>query len=56
MALVVELAKRSVEKALRYSVPLYDSSYLSLGELLGALVYTANIRLIGRVGGKAPKR
>lgn len=53
--LVGELAERSVENALRYGVSVYDSSYLSLGELLGAPVYTADDRLISRVGGGALK-
>jgi len=49
--LVGELAERCVENALRYGVSVYDSSYLSLGELLEVPVFTADSRLMGRVGG-----
>lgn len=50
-----ELAGRCVENSLRYGISVYDSSYLSLGELEGALVYTADVKLMNRVGGDVLK-
>jgi predicted nucleic acid-binding protein len=44
-----ELGKRTMENALRYGITIYDSSYLSLGELEEADVYTADEKLISRV-------
>lgn len=41
-----ELSKRTMENALRYGITVYDSSYLSLGELEDAQVYTADMKLI----------
>ena len=46
-----DLSERSTENALRYGISIYDSSYLSLGELEEMPVYTADARLIKRVGG-----
>ena len=46
-----DLSERSTENALRYGISIYDSSYISLGELEEMPVYTANARLIKKVGG-----
>ncbi|MGQ9468575.1 MAG: type II toxin-antitoxin system VapC family toxin [Nitrososphaerales archaeon] len=43
--LLNELAELSIENATKYGLTIYDSSYLSLGELLGRKVYTADKRL-----------
>jgi len=45
------LSERCVENAFKYGISIYDSSYLSLGELEGVPVYTADEKLIKRVGG-----
>ena len=45
-----EVSLKSVENALRYGISVYDSAYISLGELEGVPVYTADERLIRRVG------
>ena len=45
-----ELAARTLENALRHGVSVYDSAYLSLGAIRGAPVYTADERLIDKVG------
>ena len=44
-----DMAERSVENALRYGISIYDATYLSLGELRGLTVYTADQRLIDKV-------
>ena len=41
-----ELSKRTMDNALRYGITVYDSSYLSLGELEGVDVYTADEKLL----------
>ena len=46
-----DLSERSSENAFRYGISIYDSSYLSLGELEEIPVYTADARLIKKVGG-----
>ncbi len=46
-----ELAEKSVENSLRYGISIYDSSYLSLGELHEIPTYTADKKLLSRVGG-----
>jgi predicted nucleic acid-binding protein len=48
---LAEIAERTTENALRYGISVYDASYLSAGERLGAPVYTADEKLISRVGG-----
>ena len=50
-----DLSERCVENALRYGISIYDSSYLSLGELEEVPVYTADARLIKRVAGDVLK-
>jgi predicted nucleic acid-binding protein len=50
-----ELAGRCVENSLRYGISVYDSAYLSLGELDGVSVYTADVKLMNRVGGDVLK-
>ncbi len=50
-----ELAERSVENALRYGITVYDSAYLSLGEIDGMKVYTADRKLISKAGGSVLK-
>ena len=44
------LSLRCVENALRFGVSVYDSAYLSLGELDDVPVYTADLKLIRKVG------
>jgi predicted nucleic acid-binding protein len=46
-----ELSVRLLENALKYGISVYDSAYLSLGELEDLPVYTADVRLIKKVGG-----
>jgi len=48
---IAEIAERTTENALRYGISVYDASYLSAGEELAAPVYTADEKLISRVGG-----
>jgi predicted nucleic acid-binding protein len=46
-----DLSERCVENALRYGISVYDSAYLSLGEIEDVPVYTADVKLIKKVGG-----
>jgi predicted nucleic acid-binding protein len=46
-----ELSVRCMENALRYGISVYDSAYLSLGEIDDVRVYTADLKLIRKVGG-----
>ncbi len=41
-----DLSEKTVENALRYGITVYDSSYLSLGELEEIPVFTADERLL----------
>jgi len=43
-----DLSKRTLENALKYGLTVYDSSYISLGELEDAPVYTADDKLLRR--------
>ena len=45
------LAEKSIEKALRYGLTIYDASYMALGELKGATVYTADKKFLKKVKG-----
>lgn len=45
-----ELAERTVEIAMRKGVTIYDASYVALAEALDSTLYTADERLIGRIG------
>ncbi len=45
-----ELAKRAVELALRKGVTIYDASYVALADLLDTVLYTADERLLRKVG------
>lgn len=45
-----DLAYRCIQNSLRYGISIYDSSYLSLGELKEIPVYTADEKLIRKVG------
>jgi predicted nucleic acid-binding protein len=45
-----ELSLRAVENALRYGITVYDSSYLSLGEIEAVDVYTSDEKLLGKTG------
>lgn len=45
-----EIAERTAENALRHGISVYDAAYLSAAEELGAPAYTADERLIARVG------
>jgi len=47
-----EFADRTVENSLKHNITIYDSSYLSLGETMGIPVYTADQKLIEKVGGQ----
>ena len=48
---MAEIAERTAENALRYGISVYDAAYLSAGEELGAPTYTADEKLIVKVGG-----
>jgi len=48
---IADIAEMTIENALRYGISVYDASYISAGEALGAPVYTADERLITRIGG-----
>jgi predicted nucleic acid-binding protein len=50
-----ELSLRAVENALRYGITVYDSSYLSLGEIEKMDVYTADEKLLAKTGGTCLK-
>lgn len=50
-ALEGDFAKQAVEKSLRYGISVYDASYVSLGEMKGADFYTADEKLLGKLGG-----
>ncbi|MDH5200822.1 MAG: type II toxin-antitoxin system VapC family toxin [Candidatus Bathyarchaeota archaeon] len=47
-----ELAARCVENSLKHGISVYDSAYISLGEVRGSPVYTADRRLVEKVGGE----
>ena len=49
--LTEDLARRSVENALRHGITIYDASYISLGEAKGAILYTADKKLLGKLRG-----
>jgi len=49
--LTEDLAQRSVENALRHGITIYDASYISLAEVRGAILYTADERLMGKLRG-----
>lgn len=44
-----ELSEKTVENALKYGITIYDASYVSLGELEGRRVYTADEKLLAKV-------
>ncbi|MFH2110087.1 MAG: type II toxin-antitoxin system VapC family toxin [Candidatus Bathyarchaeota archaeon] len=48
---MAEIAERTAENALRHGISVYDAAYLSAGEELGAPTYTADEKLIAKVGG-----
>ena len=50
--LLEELSTRCIDNAHRYGITIYDSAYLSLGELEGIPVYTADEKLLRKVGGE----
>ena len=43
-----ELSEMTIENALRYGITVYDSSYLSLGEIEENNVYTADEKLLNK--------
>lgn len=49
--LVGNLAQHSVENALKYGITIYDASYISLGEVKGATVYTADETILEKLRG-----
>lgn len=44
-----KLSEKTVDNALKYGITIYDSSYISLGELEGRRVYTADEKLLTKV-------
>ena len=44
------LALRAIEVAMRKGLTIYDASYVALAEALSSTMYTADEKLIGRVG------
>ncbi len=48
-----EYADRTLTNAVNHGVTVYDSGYLTLGEELGLPVYTADEKLIRKVGSKS---
>jgi predicted nucleic acid-binding protein len=48
-----DYAERTLANAVNHGVTVYDSGYVSLGEELGLLVYTADEKLIKKVGTKS---
>ena len=49
--LLGELSTRCIDNAHRYGISIYDSAYLSLGELEDMPVYTADEKLLRKIGG-----
>ena len=47
-----DYAERTLVNAVNHGVTVYDSGYVSLGEELGLTVYTADEKLIKKVGSK----
>ncbi len=47
-----ELANKTVELAMRKGITIYDASYAALAESLDTIAYTADERLLRKVGGK----
>jgi len=45
-----DLARTCVENSMRHGISVYDSAYISLGQIREIPVYTADRRLINRVG------
>ena len=45
-----EMAELCVRNAFRYGITIYDSSYVSLAKLTERKLYTADERLLGKVG------
>ena len=48
-----ELSSKTLEVAMRKGVTVYDASYVALAELLGTVAYTADERLLRKVGDRA---
>lgn len=46
-----DLAKHAAEVSLRQGISVYDASYVSLGDMKGADFYTADERLLCKLGG-----
>jgi len=51
-----ELAALCIKNSFEYGISLYDSSYLSLAEHLDAMLYTADERVLEKVGESSGKR
>lgn len=47
-----EFTARCVENSLKHGISVYDLAYVSLGEVKGSPVYTADRRLVEKVGGE----
>ena len=45
-----DLAYKCVENSIRHGISVYDSAYISLGQIREIPVYSADRRLINRVG------
>ena len=46
--LLGKLAEKTIENAFKYGITVYDSSYLSLAELEGKTLYTADEKLLAK--------
>jgi len=46
--LLGKLAQKTIENAFKYGITVYDSSYLSLAELEGKTLYTADEKLLAK--------
>lgn len=49
--MIGNLAQHSIKNALKYGITVYDASYISLGEIRGATVYTADEALLEKLRG-----
>jgi predicted nucleic acid-binding protein len=45
-----EMAQKTVEIAMRKGVTIYDASYVALAYMLDTMLYTADEKLIGKIG------
>ena len=45
-----ELADSTIEMAVKYGITIYDSSYIALADFLGSTAFTADEKLLAKVG------